>query len=137
MMVNVSIQKSNSLQHVLRKVEEYLSTIAPQTLSLNFVFKFQEICFGERVQRNWNRWACAWNDSTFIRLSFYLIFFRLMIHVQLVCVQTFLMRCRRWKYVKTRRRNILNGEICFLFAWLTSPMSLNLMHDWVLTMTLL
>jgi sucrose synthase len=44
MMVNVSIQKSNSLQHVLRKAEEYLSTIAPQTPSLKFVFKFQEIC---------------------------------------------------------------------------------------------
>jgi sucrose synthase len=66
MMVNVSIQKSNSLQHVLRKVEEYLSTIAPQTLSLNFVFKFQEIC----LESVWSETETAERVLEMIQLLF-------------------------------------------------------------------
>lgn len=49
MMVNDRIQNLNSLQHVLIKAEEYLSTIAPETSYSEFEHKFQEI----GLERGW------------------------------------------------------------------------------------
>ncbi|KAJ7956032.1 Sucrose synthase [Quillaja saponaria] len=49
MMLNDRIQNLNSLQHVLRKAEEYLTTFAPQTPYSEFEHKFQEI----GLERGW------------------------------------------------------------------------------------
>lgn len=49
MMLNDRIQNLNSLQHVLRKAEEYLSTLAPETPYNEFHYKFQEI----GLERGW------------------------------------------------------------------------------------
>lgn len=49
MMVNGRIQNVFSLQHVLRKAEEYLSTLKPDTPYSQFEHKFQEIGF----ERGW------------------------------------------------------------------------------------
>ncbi|TKY72912.1 Sucrose synthase [Spatholobus suberectus] len=49
MMLNDKIQNLNSLQHVLRKAEEYLSTVAPTTSYSEFEHKFQEI----GLERGW------------------------------------------------------------------------------------
>jgi sucrose synthase len=43
MMLNDRIQNVNALQYVLRKAEEYLTTIAPETPYAKFEHKFQEI----------------------------------------------------------------------------------------------
>lgn len=43
MMLNDRIKNLNSLQAVLRKAEEYLSTLSPETSYSNFEHKFQEI----------------------------------------------------------------------------------------------
>ncbi|XP_030530521.1 sucrose synthase [Rhodamnia argentea] len=49
MMVNTRIQNVFSLQHVLRKAEEYLSTLKPETPYSQFEHKFQEI----GLERGW------------------------------------------------------------------------------------
>lgn len=49
MMLNDRIQNLNSLQNVLRKAEDYLSTLAPQTPYAEFDHKFQEI----GLERGW------------------------------------------------------------------------------------
>ncbi|KAK0571840.1 hypothetical protein LWI29_022468 [Acer saccharum] len=49
MMLNDKIQNLNSLQHVLRKAEDYLSTLAPETPYTEFALKFQEI----GLERGW------------------------------------------------------------------------------------
>lgn len=49
MMLNDRIQNLNSLQYVLRKAEEYLSTLAPETPYSEFLLKFQEI----GLERGW------------------------------------------------------------------------------------
>jgi len=49
MMLNDRIQSLNSLQHVLRKAEEYLTTLAPDTPYNDFHYKFQEI----GLERGW------------------------------------------------------------------------------------
>ncbi|KAK2645104.1 hypothetical protein Ddye_020299 [Dipteronia dyeriana] len=49
MMLNDRIQNLNSLQHVLWKAEEYLSTLAPETPYSDFALKFQEI----GLERGW------------------------------------------------------------------------------------
>lgn len=49
MMLNDRIQNLNSLQAVLRKAEEYLSTLSPETPSPHFDHKFQEI----GLERGW------------------------------------------------------------------------------------
>ncbi|KAK1550911.1 hypothetical protein Q3G72_026762 [Acer saccharum] len=49
MMLNDRIQNLNSLQHVLRKAEDYLSTLAPETPYTEFALKFQEI----GLERGW------------------------------------------------------------------------------------
>lgn len=48
-MVNDRIQNLNSLQHVLRKAEDYLIKIAPETPYSEFEHKFQEI----GLERGW------------------------------------------------------------------------------------
>lgn len=48
-MVNNRIQNLNSLQSVLRKAEEYLSTLPPETPYSVFEHKFQEI----GLERGW------------------------------------------------------------------------------------
>lgn len=48
-MVNARIQNVYTLQHVLRKAEEYLSTLKPETPFLQFEHKFQEI----GLERGW------------------------------------------------------------------------------------
>ncbi|KAL3644301.1 SAGA histone acetylase and TREX-2 complexes component [Castilleja foliolosa] len=48
-MLNDRIQNLNSLQAVLRKAEEYLSTLSPETSFVNFQHKFQEI----GLERGW------------------------------------------------------------------------------------
>ncbi|XP_012851233.1 PREDICTED: sucrose synthase isoform X2 [Erythranthe guttata] len=49
MMLNDRIENLNSLQGVLRKAEEYLSTLPPETLYSDFEQKFQEI----GLERGW------------------------------------------------------------------------------------
>ncbi|KZV18264.1 sucrose synthase 2 [Dorcoceras hygrometricum] len=49
MMLNDRIKNLNSLQAVLRKAEEYLSTLTPETPYSNFEHKFQEI----GLERGW------------------------------------------------------------------------------------
>lgn len=49
MMLNDRIQNLNSLQRVLRKAEEYLSTLPPNTNFDDFEHKFQEI----GLERGW------------------------------------------------------------------------------------
>ncbi|KAK0572784.1 hypothetical protein LWI29_037266 [Acer saccharum] len=49
MMLNDRIQNLNSLQHVLRKAEDYLSTLAPETPYTDFTLRFQEI----GLERGW------------------------------------------------------------------------------------
>ncbi|OWM84066.1 hypothetical protein CDL15_Pgr009313 [Punica granatum] len=49
MMVNTRIQNVSALQHVLRKAEEYLSTLKPDTPYSEFEHKFQEI----GLERGW------------------------------------------------------------------------------------
>lgn len=49
MMLNDRIRNLNSLQSVLRKAEEYLSTLPPETLYGDFEHKFQEI----GLERGW------------------------------------------------------------------------------------
>ncbi|GER41738.1 sucrose synthase [Striga asiatica] len=49
MMLNDRIRNLNSLQSVLRKAEEYLSTLSPETLYSDFEHKFQEI----GLERGW------------------------------------------------------------------------------------
>lgn len=49
MMLNDRIQNLNSLQYVLRKAEEYLSTLALETPYTEFALKFQEI----GLERGW------------------------------------------------------------------------------------
>ncbi|KAI9192886.1 hypothetical protein LWI28_028985 [Acer negundo] len=49
MMLNDRIQNLNSLQHVLRKAEDYLSTLAPETPYTDFSLRFQEI----GLERGW------------------------------------------------------------------------------------
>ncbi|KAJ0032039.1 hypothetical protein Pint_13576 [Pistacia integerrima] len=49
MMLNDRIHNLNSLQYVLRKAEEYLSTLAPETPYSEFLLKFQEI----GLERGW------------------------------------------------------------------------------------
>nr|BAM68520.1 sucrose synthase [Mangifera indica]BAM68522.1 sucrose synthase [Mangifera indica]BAM68523.1 sucrose synthase [Mangifera indica]BAM68524.1 sucrose synthase [Mangifera indica]BAM68525.1 sucrose synthase [Mangifera indica] len=49
MMLNDRIQNLNSLQYVLRKAEEYLSTLPPATPYSEFLLKFQEI----GLERGW------------------------------------------------------------------------------------
>ena len=48
-MLNDRIQNLNSLQHVLRKAEDYLATLAPETPYSEFDHKFQEI----GLERGW------------------------------------------------------------------------------------
>nr|BAA89049.1 sucrose synthase [Citrus unshiu] len=49
MMLNDRIQNLNSLQHVLRKAEEYLTTVAPETPFSELALRFQEI----GLERGW------------------------------------------------------------------------------------
>ncbi|KAF5748391.1 sucrose synthase [Tripterygium wilfordii] len=49
MMLNDRIQNLNTLQHVLRKAEEYLQTVAPETQYSVFEHKFQDI----GLERGW------------------------------------------------------------------------------------
>lgn len=49
MMLNDRIQTLNAFQHVLRKAEEYLVTLAPDTPYSDFANKFQEI----GLERGW------------------------------------------------------------------------------------
>lgn len=49
MMLNDKIQNVNALQHVLRKAEEYLSTLAPETPYKAFEFKLQDL----GLERGW------------------------------------------------------------------------------------
>lgn len=49
MMLNDKIQNPNSLQHVLRKAEEYLIKLSPETPYSEFEKKFQEI----GLERGW------------------------------------------------------------------------------------
>lgn len=49
MMLNDRIRNLNSLQAVLRKAEEYLSTLPPETPYSDFEHKFQEI----GLERGW------------------------------------------------------------------------------------
>lgn len=49
MMLNDKIQNVNALQHVLRKAEEYLSTLAPETPYKTFEFKLQDL----GLERGW------------------------------------------------------------------------------------
>ncbi|XP_057431489.1 sucrose synthase-like [Lotus japonicus] len=49
MMLNDRVQNLNSLQHVLRKAEEYLISVAPETPYSEFEHKFQEI----GLERGW------------------------------------------------------------------------------------
>ncbi|KAK4853227.1 hypothetical protein QYF36_005579 [Acer negundo] len=49
MMLNDRIQNLDSLQHVLRKAEDYLSSLAPETPYTEFSLKFQEI----GLERGW------------------------------------------------------------------------------------
>ncbi|KAF5743125.1 sucrose synthase [Tripterygium wilfordii] len=49
MLLNDRIQNLNTLQHVLRKAEEYLQTVAPETPYSVFEHKFQEI----GLERGW------------------------------------------------------------------------------------
>ncbi|KAJ4708835.1 Sucrose synthase [Melia azedarach] len=49
MMLNDRIQNLNSLQYVLRKAEEFLTTVAPETPYSEFALKFQEI----GLERGW------------------------------------------------------------------------------------
>lgn len=49
MMLNDRIQNLNSLQHILRKAEEYLSTLPPETPYAELEHKFQEI----GLERGW------------------------------------------------------------------------------------
>ncbi|KAF7836840.1 sucrose synthase [Senna tora] len=49
MMLNDRIQNLNALQHVLRKAEEYLGSVAPETPYSEFEHKFQEI----GLERGW------------------------------------------------------------------------------------
>ncbi|KAK7304024.1 hypothetical protein RJT34_15014 [Clitoria ternatea] len=49
MMLNEKIQNTNSLQHVLRKAEEYLTTVDPATPYSEFEHKFREI----GLERGW------------------------------------------------------------------------------------
>lgn len=49
MMLNDRIKNLNSLQSVLRKAEEYLSTLPPETAYADFEHKFQEI----GLERGW------------------------------------------------------------------------------------
>lgn len=49
LMLNDRIQNPDSLQHVLRKAEEYLSTIDPETPYSEFEHRFQEI----GLERGW------------------------------------------------------------------------------------
>jgi len=49
MMLNDRIQNLNSLQHVLRKAEEYLTGLAPGTPCTEFEHRFQEI----GLERGW------------------------------------------------------------------------------------
>ncbi|KAL6222104.1 hypothetical protein ACLB2K_005496 [Fragaria x ananassa] len=49
MMLNGKIQNVNALQHVLRKAEEYLSTLAPETPYKTFEIKLQDL----GLERGW------------------------------------------------------------------------------------
>ncbi|XP_020240409.1 sucrose synthase [Cajanus cajan] len=49
MMLNDKVQNLNALQHVLRKAEEYLTTVAPTTPSSEFENKFRDI----GLERGW------------------------------------------------------------------------------------
>ncbi|XP_010535796.1 PREDICTED: sucrose synthase 4 [Tarenaya hassleriana] len=49
LMLNDRIQNLKTLQHVLRKAEEYLTNLAPETLYSDFEHKFQEI----GLERGW------------------------------------------------------------------------------------
>ncbi|KDO73787.1 hypothetical protein CISIN_1g003661mg [Citrus sinensis] len=49
MMLNDRIQNLNSLQHVLRKAEEYLTTVVPETPFSELALRFQEI----GLERGW------------------------------------------------------------------------------------
>ena len=49
MMLNDRIQNVNALQYVLRKAEEYLTTLAPETPYFKFEHRFQEI----GLERGW------------------------------------------------------------------------------------
>lgn len=53
MMLNDRIQTLNAFQHVLRKAEEYLATLAPETPYSEFANKFQEI----GLERGWGNTA--------------------------------------------------------------------------------
>ena len=52
-MLNDKIQNLNSLQHVLRKAEEYLGTLPAETQYAEFEHKFQEI----GLERGWGNTA--------------------------------------------------------------------------------
>jgi sucrose synthase len=52
-MLNDRIQNPDSLQHVLRKAEEYLGTVAPETPYSEFEHTFQEI----GLERGWGATA--------------------------------------------------------------------------------
>lgn len=49
MMLNDRIQNVNALQYVLRKAEEYMTTVAPETPYAEFEKRFQEI----GLERGW------------------------------------------------------------------------------------
>nr|BAA89232.1 wsus [Citrullus lanatus] len=53
MMLNDRIQTLNAFQHVLRKAEEYLATLAPETPYSEFANKFEEI----GLERGWGNTA--------------------------------------------------------------------------------
>ncbi|XAR51114.1 Sucrose synthase [Bertholletia excelsa] len=62
MMLNDRIQNLNSLQHILRKAEDYLLTLRPETPYSEFEHKFQEI----GLERGWG--DCAERVLEMIRL---------------------------------------------------------------------